>query len=275
MMKTMLLLALAGQDDLVAGEARKLCGGMGWTEGPNVDRSGHVYFAGDGKIMKWDGKILTRVFHEYSNIGAIRFDKDGNFVFTGGKGVTRISPDGKRVETLAETYGGKPFNQPNDLCITAKGGIYFTDPNYGAPERQDKHAVYFIPPKGGTVVRVADDMVQPNGIECSRERLYVADPQGGKVFVYGMNDDGTLRDKRLFAEGLRCDGLKLDEKGNVYTTTDPGIEIFSPEGKLLGCIKVPERPSNLCFGGKTLYVTATTSLYAVPMKVGGRVMDGK
>jgi gluconolactonase len=141
----------------------------------------------------------------------------------------------------------------------------------------DKEAVYYVP-AGGKAVRVADDFTRPNGIHIAGAKIYVADHGAKKTWVYGMNADGTLKDKKEFcAKG--SDGLKVDEKGNVYLTTDGKVEIFSPDGASIGSLTMPEvevagkkvreGPANLAFDGKTLYITARTGFYSVEMKVAG------
>ncbi|HYF01355.1 MAG TPA: SMP-30/gluconolactonase/LRE family protein [Planctomycetota bacterium] len=262
------ILALALQ--LAEGEPTKLATGMKFTEGPVADGKGSVFYTDipNNRIMKWDGKE-NAVWRENSGgANGLRFDKDGRLVVCegGNRRVTRIAPDGT-VTVLADQFDGKKLNSPNDLAIDAKGGIYFTDPRYGKRDGMelDKEAVYYIPPGGGAIKRVADDLVRPNGIEVAGDLLYVADAGGKKVYVYGMNPDGTLRDRYEIAP-VASDGLKVDGKGNLYTTTGNGVEVFDPEGKPLGTIQVPEKPSNCCFDGRTLYVTARTSLYKVLLK---------
>ncbi len=271
-MKLLLLLAML-QGDLTAGGVEKLAGGMRFTEGPVADAKGHVYFSDipNSRIMKWDGQKLAVWREESGGANGLEIDREGNLVVCEGKArrVTRITLEGK-VTVLADAYNGKKLNSPNDLTFDSRGGIYFTDPRYGKRDdlEQDCEAVYYLPPDGGALRRVAGDLVRPNGIRRWKDRLYVADHGGGKVYVYGMAPDGALKDKREFC-AVACDGLKVDEKGNVYTTTSKGVEIFDPEGKPVGVIEVPEKPANCAFFGKRLYITARTSLYAVEMKVKG------
>lgn len=260
--------------DLVAGEVKRCATDMKFTEGPVADGKGSVYYSDipNDRIMKWDGKE-NAVWRENSGgANGLKFDRDGSLVVCEGKAkrMTRISLADQKVTVLADSYGDKPLNSPNDVAIDPKGGLYFTDPSYGKPENktQDKEAVYYIPPGGGKLARVADDLVRPNGIHIHGDRLYVADHGGKKVYAYGMNADGTLKDKREFAP-IASDGIKVDEKGNLYTTTGKGVEIFAPDGKAVGVIAIPEGPANCAFDGKTLYITARKSLYVVPMKVAG------
>ncbi len=266
------ILLLLAQADLVGGEVKRLATDMKFTEGPVADGKGNLYFSDipQNRIMKWDGAALS-VFRENSGgANGLKMDKAGNLYACegGGRRVVKIAPDGA-VAVLADVYEGKKLNSPNDLCFDAKGGIYFTDPRYGKRDDMElaQEAVYYIPPDGGKLQKVADDLVRPNGIHADGERLYVADAGAKKTWVYGMNADGTLKDKKLFAES-GSDGLKVDEKGNVYLTSG-GVKIFSRDGKPLGTIQVPEGPANLAFDGNTLYITARTSLYRVPMKVAG------
>jgi gluconolactonase len=137
---------------------------------------------------------------------------------------------------------------------------------------QDGEHVYYLAPDRKSIVRVIDDMVRPNGIIGTRKgkRLYVADHGGKKTFVYTINKDGTLSKKKLFApEG--SDGMTIDNKGNIYLTTN-AVAVYSKKGEKIETIKVPEGPANVTFGGKdkkTLFITARTSLYSVRMRVKG------
>lgn len=283
MIHAILVLAACAQSDLADGEVKRLAEGMKFTEGPVADGKGAVFFSDipNNRIMKWDGKSLSTWMENSGGANGLKFDKDGSLLACqgGARRVVRIGPD-RKLTVIADSFDGKKLNSPNDLCLDAKGGIYFTDPRYGKRDdlEQDKEAVYYVPPGGGKAVRVADDTVRPNGIHLSGERLYVADHGASKTWVYGMNADGTLKDKREFAP-KGSDGLKVDEKGNVYLTTGGKVEIYSRDGASIGSLSMPEveiggkkvreGPSNLAFDGKTLYVTARTGFYSVPMKVAG------
>lgn len=283
-MMTTLILAALLQSDLVAGEPKKLAGDMKFTEGPVADGKGKVYYSDipNNRIMVWDGKE-NKIWRENSGgANGLKIDKDGTLVACEGKNkrMTRISIADKKVTVLTDAYDGKKYNSPNDVVIDARGGIYFTDPSYGPPDNktQDKEAVYYIAPGGGKVTRVADDLVRPNGLHIDQEKLYIADAGGKKTYVTGMNPDGTLKDKKEFC-AMGSDGMKVDEKGNVYLTTGGKVQIFGPDGKSLGSIAMPEvevggkkvreGPANLAFDGKTLFITARTGFYSVEMKVAG------
>jgi gluconolactonase len=270
---------IAGDEtDLVAPGAkpRKLAGGFKFTEGPAADAKGDIYFTDipNERIHKWsrDGKLTT--FRENSGrANGLFFDTDGNLLACegGSRRVTRTSMDGK-VTVLADSYLGKKLNSPNDLWIDAKGGVYFTDPRYGTQDglEQAGFHVYYIKSGGGDVVRVIDDLVKPNGVIGTKDgkQLYVADPGAGKTYVYEIQDDGSLASRKLAApEG--SDGMTLDERGNLYLTRE-GVEVYGPGGKKIASLAVPERPANVTFGGKTLFITARTGLYALEMKVRGQ-----
>jgi gluconolactonase len=138
---------------------------------------------------------------------------------------------------------------------------------------QDKQGVYYLRPDYKTVVRVADDLRQPNGIVGTPDgkTLYVADIGGKKTWKFSINKDGSLSDKTLFCE-MGSDGMTMDVKGNLYLTGN-GVTIFDKTGKQIGNIEVPESwTANVCFGGpdmKSLFITASKGLYRIKMKVKG------
>jgi gluconolactonase len=274
----MLLTHAAGAQappSLVAPGARveKLAGDFKFTEGPAVDSKGNVYFSDipNNRIHRWslDGKLST--FREKSGgANGLFFDAKGNLIACegGNRRVTSIAPDGT-VTVLAYKYDDRKLNSPNDLCV------YFTDPRYGSKDgvEQDGYHVYYISADRKQVTRVVGDMKMPNGVLGTRDGklLYVADPGDRKTYVYRIEGPGKLAGKKLFAE-QGSDGMTLDEKGNLYLTGN-GVNVYSPEGKRIETIMVPEGPANLCFGGadgKTLFITARTSLYAVKMNVRGQ-----
>ena len=283
MITTLVLCALL-QNDLVAGDVKKLAGDMKFTEGPVADGKGKVYYSDipNNRIMVWDGKENKVWLENSGGANGLKIDKDGNLVVCegGNRRMTRINVADQKVTVLADAYEGKKLNSPNDVALDAKGGIYFTDPRYGKRDTMelDKECVYYIPPGGGKIIRVTDDLKQPNGLHIDKDKLYIADPGSSKTWVYGMNADGTLKDKKEFCT-KGSDGMKVDEKGNVYLTTGGKVEIFAPDGKSLGNIPMPEvevggkkvreGPANLAFDGKTLFITARTGFYSVEMKVAG------
>ncbi len=259
-------------------KVEKLVGGFKFTEGPAADAEGNIFFTDipNNRIHKWslDGQLST--FRENSRgANGLFFDKAGNLLACegGGRQLVSIDPNGQ-VTVLVDKYQDKRFNSLNDLCIDPKGGVYFTDPRYGSRDNmeQDGEHVYYLSPEHKSVIRVIDDMVRPNGLigTADGKLLYVADHGGNKTFVYTINADGTLSNKKLFAsEG--SDGMTIDNEGNIYLTTD-AVVVYNKNGEKIDTIEVPEGPSNVCFSGKdkqTLFITARTSLYSVSMRVKG------
>jgi gluconolactonase len=272
-------------ESIVAPGAKveKLAGDFRFTEGPAADAEGNVFFTDipNNRIHKWSpdgsplgGKLST--FRENSGgSNGLYFDKKGNLLACEGadRRLVSIDPEGK-VTVLADKYQGKQFNSLNDLWIDPKGGVYFTDPRYGSRDNmeQDGEHVYYLSPDRKKITRVINDMVRPNGVIGTPDgkRLYVTDHGGGKTFVYTVNKDGTLSDKKLFApEG--SDGMTIDNEGNVYLTTSV-VAVYNKASEKIEEIEVPERPANVTFAGKdrkTLFITARTSLYSVRMRVKG------
>jgi gluconolactonase len=206
--------------------------------------------------------------------------------------VVRERPDGSR-ELVAQEFEGEELNSPNDLCVHSSGAIYFSDPYYGRlsahghPRRRRLgfQGVYRVPPEGGPIELVVDrqDFEMPNGLcfDPKETRLYVDDTPRGCIRVYDVARDGTLSNGTTFLDEIYSDGaskgvvdgMKCDERGNVWVTGPGGIWVVSPDGEHLGTVLVPENASNLAWGGDdwhTLYVTATSSLYAIGTLVGPR-----
>lgn len=271
---------VGGMQSLVApgAEAVKLAGGFEFTEGPAADNSGNIYFTDipDNRIHIWTtaGKLAT--FLENSEgANGLMFDGLGNLLACQGGGRKLVSIDQEgNIRVLADRYDGKKLNSPNDLWNAPGGGTYFTDPSYGGRENieQDGEHVYYLSPGRRQLTRVIDDLVRPNGIMGTPDgkMIYVADHGDGKTYRYRINTDGSLSGKILLIPS-GSDGMTMDENGNLYLTTD-NVNIYSPEGEFIESITIPERPSNVCFGGidgKTLFITARTSLYSIQMTAGG------
>ncbi len=187
---------------------------------------------------------------------------------------------------LADRFDGQRLNSPNDVVVKSDGSIWFTDPDYGIMTdyeggRADSEIgacnVYRIDGDSGTVSCVARSYMRPNGLafDAGETRLFVADSGGShtpggprKIFVHDVTDGGQLGDARLFADlGDNVpDGFRLDDRGYLWTSAGQAVEIYAPDGALVGRIRVPENVSNLTFGGRhrnRLFITATTSVYAV------------
>ncbi len=270
---------------LVAKDAalHKAGTGYAFTEGCSTAPDGRVFFTDqpNDKIYYWSEKDSTVLFKEgceRSN-GTI-FDKLGNLVCCADLHNRLISYNlaGAITDVFSRGFNGMHLNGPNDLWIDKNGGIYFTDPyfhrNYWEPghkQQQDIQAVYYLKPNG-EIIRVIDDLGQPNGIVGTPDNryLFVADMKERKTWRYTIGTDGTLSGKQLFApEG--SDGMTMDSKGNIYLTFFK-VHIYNKKGVKIGEFKLPEGPSNVCFGGadrKTLFITARTSVYTLQMKVKG------
>ena len=259
-------------------KVEKLAGGFKFTEGPAADAKGNIFFTDipNNRIHKWSlAGSLSTLRENSGGSNGLYFDRKGNLLACegGGRRLVSINPKGK-VTVLADKYDGKRFNSLNDLWIDPKGGIYFTDPRYGRRDNleQDGEHVYYLSPDRKKLIRVIDDMVRPNGVigTSNGKMLYVADHGGKKTFVYTINKDGTLSNKKLIAsEG--SDGMTIDNEGNIYLTTS-AVVVYNKKGEKIETIEVPEGPANVCFGGKdkrTLFITARTSLYSVRMRVKG------
>ncbi len=207
--------------------------------------------------------------------------------------VTRFSPDGRR-EVLCSHYQGRELNSPNDICVKSDGSIWFTDPWYGRmpgfgverPRQLGWQGVFRLPPNhrpGNEPELVVDRYLftMPNGLCFSPDErlLYVNDTEQANIRVFEV-DGGKPRNGRIFAAGIRDslkpgvpDGMKCDASGNVWVTAPGGLWVYAASGRLIGKVAIPELAANLHWGGddwRTLYVCATTSVYAVPVKVGPR-----
>ena len=275
--------ARAQESKVIAQGAKveKLAGDFKFTEGPAADANGNVYFTDqpNDRIMKWsiDGKLST-FLQPCGRSNGLYFDAKGNLLACADENgqLWSIDPKGKAT-VLVKDYKGKLLNGPNDLWVRPDGGVYFTDPfyrrRYWKPGRkkQDPQAVYFLSADRKTLRRVADDLVQPNGLIGTPDgkKLYVADIRAGRTYAYDTGADGSLTGRKLFCK-MGSDGMTIDADGNVYVT-GRGVTVFDKTGKRIENIPVPERwTANVCLGGKagrTLFITASKSLYAVRMKV--------
>ncbi|MFC1561246.1 SMP-30/gluconolactonase/LRE family protein [Candidatus Latescibacterota bacterium] len=257
----------------------KLAGGFKFTEGPVEDIDGGVYFTDDPnrRVHKWfpDGRVVT-VIKNSGRPAGLAIDRDGSLLVCEKDNHRVISLDrNKNISVLANTYNNKLLNEPNDLWVDLKGGIYFSDPYYGPKGEmpQDGKHVYYLTPDRKTLLRVTHDVVHPNGVIGTSDGkiLYVADNRGEvKTWRFTINEDGTLSNKNLLAdEG--SDGVTLDIEGNIYLCMDK-VYVYSKEGVLIDTIELPERPHNLCFYGEKklkLFITAGTSIYSLDMRVRG------
>ncbi|MVM39271.1 SMP-30/gluconolactonase/LRE family protein [Spirosoma sp. HMF3257] len=254
-----------------------------FTEGPAVNKKGDIYFTDQPNDKIWrydtDGK-LSLYMDKTGRSNGLYFDKKGNLISCADEKdeLWSISPD-KKITVLLANFQGQRMNGPNDLWIDPKGGIYFTDPYYQRDywERKkpdiDGQKVYYLPKGKQEAVLVDGDLKQPNGIVGTPDGkfLYVADIRDSKTYKYQINADGTLSNRQLFIP-QGSDGMTLDSQGNLYIS-GRGVTIYSPAGVKLGNIPIPSRwVGNVCFGGKDrklLFITASESVYTLPMQVKG------
>ena len=203
------------------------------------------------------------------------------------------------VTVLADSYQGKKLNSPNDIVYRSDGSAYFTDPPYGLrtqsdtdPEKELKvNGVYGIPhalqqrpgapPARAELQLVVSDLPRPNGIAFSPDEkyLYVSNSEPKLFWMrYTVMPDGTVGEPKLFYDDStdkrigNPDGMKVDVDGNLYSAGPAGVWIFSPDGKALGTLLIPEKVSNVTWAGegnKTLYITASDKLYRVELKIAG------
>lgn len=286
----------------------KLAGGFLFTEGPvwvpaTATTSGYLLFSdpNNNTIYRWSPEGQVSVFRAKSgyngfNVGeyhqpgsnGLTLDNKGRLTINqhGNRRVIRVEPRGN-ITVLADRYEGKRLNSPNDLVYRSDGALYFTDPPFGLPnvfndprKELPYSGVYCV--KDGTVKLVSADLDAPNGLALSPDEkiLYVNNwNETRKVILrYDVKPDCTLSNSRLFFDMTNApgsdalDGLKVDQKGNIYSTGPGGLWIISPEGRQLGIIKGPEDPHNMAWGdddGKTLYVTALTGIYRIRMNIPG------
>lgn len=267
-------------------ELEKVASGFEFTEGPLWHPDGFLLFSDipANTIYQWQPNKKPQVFRRPSgNANGNTLDQKGRLVTAehSNRRVSRTETDGTII-ALASQYQGKPLNSPNDLVVKSDGSIYFTDPPYGIKSEQEElgfYGVYRLVPDG-TLSLLVKDFVRPNGIAFSpdEKKLYVNDSEKGHIRVFDVKPDGTLANGRLFAQlkdfskpGVP-DGMKVDQKGNIYSTGPGGVWVFSPSGKLLGKIEVPEVATNLAWGNrdyKTLYITAGNSLYRIGLNIPG------
>jgi gluconolactonase len=263
--------------------------GFGFTEGPMWDAAGFLYVSDEtqNKIFRVhpDGKK-----EEVISLGdpdGNTFDRQHRLIDCASvlRAIIEVTPDGK-YKILADRYEGNKFNSPNDVIVGPDGALYFTDPTLDlvAGEKQEipYQGVYRLDDKGN-VRLLTKDLTQPNGLAFSPDgkHFYVDDSKQRNIRVYDFASDGTLLNGRIFGteepsgkhEGVP-DGMKVDEQGNLFITGPKGIWVWDRNGNHLGTIVMPEQPANLAWGDKdykSLYITATTSVYRLQMKASGYV----
>ena len=293
-------------------KVEKLAGGFQSNEGPVWDRKGGYLLFSDtpaNVIDKWnpvDGKVSVFLDHPSKNdslqpnvqggssvagSNGTTMDRQGRLVYVsvGDHAIVRIEKDGQRT-VLASEYDGKPFSRPNDLVYKSDGALYFTDP--GRRDTPDIPTVYLL--KDGKLQIGTRDVSYPNGLAFApgEKQMYINNTMKSTIMRYDVQPDDTVANGKLiinenednehaYPDHGFPDGMKVDQKGNIYCTGPGGLWIISPQGKHLGTIlfdenNVEPRPgigvSNLTFGdadGKALYLTARTALYRVRLSIPG------
>jgi sugar lactone lactonase YvrE len=272
-----------GPADFSELRPEKVAGGFTFTEGPVWSPAGFLLFSDTraSRLYRYlPGDVVT-VFREPSNrTNGNSMDRGGRFYHCEleTRRLTRARPSGE-IEVLLDRWEGKRLNSPNDVVVRSDGHIYFTDPAFSLPQSArelDFYGVYHLAPDGKAEI-VARYGGRPNGVALSPDQtvLYVANTDNRLVRAYHLNQQGRASGERVLIPdtGGPPDGLRVDVEGNLYVAVE-GISVFTPEGKPLGIIPVPEAASNCAFGDsdlKTLYITARTSLYRVRVPVAGFV----
>lgn len=272
---------------------RVLANGFTFTEGPIWHPKDHYLLFSDippSIRRRWDTNGASVALTPSNKGNGMTYDHALNLLVCehATSSVARFS--GGRRETLASHFEGKELNSPNDIAMSADGAIWFSDPTYGrmpvyGVERAcelDFRGVYRIPPGGGALELVVDKAMftQPNGLCFSPDEklLYINDTDQANIRVFDV-EGGRLKNMRVFASGIadaaqpgrRPDGMKCDALGNIWCTGPDGLWVFAPDGRLLGKVAVPEMVANFHWGEagwRTLFITASTSLYALQTKVG-------
>lgn len=288
-----LAFSVFGQDQiedkkkLVAKNAqlKKVGEGFTFTEGPAVHRNGDVFFTDqpNNKILRWSytRNEISVFMEDAGRANGMFFDLEGKLIACADMDNQLWSIDDKGNATvLVEGYKGKLLNGPNDVWVVPYGGLYFTDPLYKRPywERdpemqQDGEHLYFLSKDRMQLFRVDENLVKPNGLIGTPDgkKLYVADIGDNKTYVYDIEEDGYLRNRKVFCE-MGSDGMTIDYRGNIYLT-GKGVTVFNPKGEKIAHIPVPENwTSNVIFGGtdrKTLFITAMGAVYTLDMRTRG------
>ncbi|AUX39921.1 hypothetical protein SOCE26_013160 [Sorangium cellulosum] len=271
--------------------AQRVRGGFDFVEGPVwVAELGALFFSEMHRAQEneppLNGPPATmhrftppgsfEVFIENSSTNGLAMSTDGNLIACthDTRSISAFDLGTKARRPVAEGYGGKRFNSPNDMAVRADGNVYFSDPDFQLTGRSElPTAVYRVSPSGE--VSVVDTMAQPNGVALSPDgsTLYTGELGVGRIRRYPLDEGGAPGPSSEFASNLRfADGMGVDCAGNLYVAWRRGVEVLAPDGARLGTIKGVGQASNVAFGGadrKTLYITAGDSLYSMEMNVPG------
>jgi gluconolactonase len=270
----------------------KLGTGFLFTEGPVWHSTGRFLIWSDmpgDHMRRWSVADGVTTFRKPSNMAnGNTYDRQGRLLTCehASSRVTRTEPDG-RIVSLATHFGGKQLNSPNDIVCRSDGSIYFTDPPYGRakfyglerPQELDLQGVYRVGPDPESPELLVDDFDRPNGLcfSLDERRLFINDTARKHIRVFDISPTGGLRSGRLWAETKgdkpgAPDGMKIDSAGNVYCCGPGGIHVFDPDANLLEVIEGPEHTANFAWGDddlRSLFITASTSLYRIRVKVPG------
>ncbi|MBY0586567.1 SMP-30/gluconolactonase/LRE family protein [bacterium] len=278
---------------VLAGKVERFRTGFQFTEGPAWDGKGSLYFSDvpAGIIYRIDaeGKLSKFADPSHHSNGLLAW---GDFLFAcemDGSIAKYRWGDAASRQLLVGEYEGVRFNAPNDLVVDKQGGVYFTDPEFRAPKPwpQKVRSVYYLS-ADGKVRRVVDELPNPNGIILSPDesKLYVVPSSQSQVMRYEVTGPGQIDGGKAWAN-LRQpagqkdsggDGCTIDSEGFLYATTGLGVQVIKPDGTVTEVITLPEVPSNATFGGadgKTLFITARTSVYRVATHRTGHVFGPK
>ncbi len=290
-------------------KVEKIADGFLFTEGPVWHPDGYLLFSdpNTNSIYRYNPanqNITIYMSHsgytgadigDYGQPGSngLAIDKEGRLIVDqhGNRRVVRYEKKGP-LTVLADKIDGKRFNSPNDVVLKSDGSIYFTDPPYGLPnffndarKELDYSGVFMI--RNGKVSVVSKDLGGPNGLAFSPDEKFfyvtnwdIRDIHHTKtLWRYEVQADGTLKNGKILfdwnitEDDEALDGITGDKDGHLYVSAPGGLWILSAEGKLLGKITTPERPANMAWGdadGKTLYLTAHSSLYKITVNTGGK-----
>ena len=267
--------------------------GCKFTEGPLWHPAGGYLLWSDmpdDHIRRWSSKDGVRTFRQPCNMSnGLAWDREQRLLACehASSQVTRTGHDG-RIVPIATHYQGKQLNSPNDIVCGADGAVYFTDPGYGRMEyygvkrepELDFRGLYRVGPDAASPVLLAKDFGQPNGLCFSLDgkRLFVNDTERQHIRVFdvasaGVSGGGVWAETRGEGAGAP-DSMKIDSAGNLYCCGPGGIHVFDASAKCLGVIRVPEYTANMAFGDadlKSLYITASTSVYRIRVAVPGRI----
>jgi gluconolactonase len=278
----------------LGAELEALCTGFAFTEGPVWVPDGQYLLFSDvpaSRRLRWDEQAGLREVAAPTAYGdGMTLDREGRLVVCEGESgsVVRMHPsgDGAEREVIAANHGDRRLNSPNDVVVHSGGAVYFTDSwwldrlGLQTERELDFQGVFRVVDGGEPEVLIAD-MDFPNGLCFSPDEtlLYVNDSTPGTIRVFDVGRDGSIsNDGRVFANGLRdetghVDGMKCDERGNVWVTGPGGVWILDPAGSTLGVVGTPARTGNLHWGGPDwtwLFVACSSAVFRLRTKISGR-----